>query len=69
MPVIWSAADVLILKAAIVKGERRVRFSDGREVEYRSIDELMKALSFVDQAVTNLTTPVRRVTYASYSED
>jgi hypothetical protein len=69
MPVIWTAADVIILKQAIVKGERRVRFYDGREVEYRSIDELMTALSLVDQSVTNLTTPVQRVSYGTYSKD
>lgn len=69
MAVPWTAADVIVLQQAIVKGERRVRFSDGREVEYRSIDELMTALSLVDQAVANVTTPVQRVTYGAYSKD
>ena len=66
----WTAADVATIHRAIAQGEQRVRFSDGREVQYRSVDELITALSIVEESVANLTSsPVRRVTYPSYSKD
>jgi hypothetical protein len=44
----FTSTDSAALKQAIASGERRVRFSDGREVEYRSIGELMQALRTVE---------------------
>lgn len=38
-----TQADIDALNTAIAQGERLVRFSDGRTVEYRSIPELITA--------------------------
>lgn len=38
-----SEEQIAALEAAIGSGERRVKF-DGREVEYRSLDEMLRAL-------------------------
>ncbi|NMG46745.1 hypothetical protein GO613_01300 [Azoarcus communis] len=38
-----SQADIDALNEAIALGERMVRFSDGRQVEYRSVPELIQA--------------------------
>jgi len=46
-PMAWTQADVDTLKAAIATGARRVRFGagpDAREVEYRSLEEMNRAL-------------------------
>lgn len=37
---------IAALEAAIASGERRVRF-EGREVEYRSVEEMLRALEFL----------------------
>lgn len=50
----YSAADLASIQAAIAKGELRVSFAD-RTVEYRSIDELMKAEAHVAAAIATTT--------------
>ena len=37
---------IAALEAAIASGERRVRF-EGREVEYRSVEEMLRALEYL----------------------
>lgn len=37
---------IAALEAAIATGERRVRF-EGREVEYRSVEEMLRAIAFL----------------------
>jgi hypothetical protein len=44
----WTQTDLDAVKAAIASGERRVRFADGRETEYRSVDELKKAKAAIE---------------------
>ncbi len=39
----WTQTDIDAVEAAIATAELRVKFADGREVEYRSILELLKA--------------------------
>lgn len=36
----WSQADLDALDAALALGARKVRYADGREVEYRSVREM-----------------------------
>jgi hypothetical protein len=43
----YTADDYTALQNLIKAGQRRVRFSDGREVEYGSTKELMAAASEV----------------------
>ena len=42
-----SQSHVDALKLAIAKAQRRVKFPDGSEVEYRSIEEMREALAFL----------------------
>lgn len=46
MPV-WSTADVRALKASIASGAKSVRYSDGRLIEYHSLDEMLRLLRFM----------------------
>ncbi len=64
----FSEEDIAIIERAIVSGEQRVRFSDGREVEYRSISDLLKALDRVTPAVDGATGRTR-CTLASFTKD
>lgn len=51
----WVQADVETLKAAIASGALSVRYSDGREVTYRSLAELRDALALVQGEVSATT--------------
>ncbi len=46
--------------------EQRVRFSDSREVEYRSISDIIKLR---DTIKAEVNPPTTRCTYASFSKD
>jgi hypothetical protein len=50
----WSSADLEALEAAIASGTLRVKYRD-KEVEYRSLDELLRARDLIrkDLAVTS----------------
>lgn len=47
----YTAADLTTIERAIASGSRRVRFAD-QEVEYRSLDELMKARDEIKAALS-----------------
>ena len=44
----WTQADVDALKAALKSGVLRVRYSDGREVEYNNVDQMLRLLQVLD---------------------
>jgi hypothetical protein len=44
----YTTDDQTALQRALVSGELRVAFSDGRSVEYRSIREIKEALAVVN---------------------
>jgi hypothetical protein len=46
----FTQTDIDTLEQAAASGEKRVRFAD-REVEYRSIDELLRALALARSEV------------------
>ena len=48
------------IERAIARGEKTVRYSD-RTVEYRSIDELLKARDEIRTSLTNAAGPRSRV--------
>lgn len=57
--------QIASLKAAIATGARRVLFREGgtqREVEYRSLDEMIEALGLLEAQLK----PRRRVTYIAF---
>lgn len=43
----YTSADLAILERAVASGVMRVRYSDGKEVTYRSTDELLRAIAVV----------------------
>ncbi len=47
----FTQTDLERIERAIARGERTVRHSDGRTVEYRSVDDLMKARSEIARAL------------------
>jgi len=58
------------IESAIASGELRVMFN-GREIIYRSIDDLMKARNVVKAALeaAGAAVAVVRTSYASYGRD
>lgn len=67
----FVVSDLDALDDAIKKGELEVAY-DGKQVKYRSIDELIKARTFVyGQLVASglVTTARKRVSYASFEKD
>ena len=67
----WTQTDIEIIEAAIANSESRVRFSDGREVEYRSITDLLKARDAIKTATASETSGSNgvRSTLATFRKD
>lgn len=57
-----TQSDIDSLNAAIRCGERMVRFSDGRAVEYRSVAELITARDDALEELARDRGPLRRQT-------
>lgn len=59
------------LEAAIFSGQLRVRFSDGREIMYQSVSEMLKALKTLDTeiAVAASSNTGGTTSYATFSRD
>ena len=66
----FTAAQLQALKDALASGELTVTY-DGKTVTYRSIEDLKKAIAFVEAELqTDGLLPTRtRVSYASFSKD
>ena len=47
----FSAADLATLDSAIASGVVQVRFADGRQVNYGTVDALLRARAFVASQV------------------
>lgn len=62
----FTTADIDTIDRAIASGELSVRFSDGREVTYRAISELLTARDAIKQA---LNPSAIRCTYAKFTKD
>lgn len=62
----WTATDLEEIEKAIKTGTLRVKYSD-REVQYRSLDEMLKIRDLIAREVNDSEGgPVRR--YAQYSK-
>lgn len=64
----WTTTDLTAIESAIASGELRVKFAD-REVQYRSIEELLKARDVIKAAIDPTISASTRCTYASFSKD
>lgn len=62
-----TQADIDALEMALATGERRVRFADGREVEYRSVADIRSALGVLSARMT--TAPMMRTTVTAFRRD
>ena len=48
----WTQTDIDALKAALGTGALKVRYADGREVTYRTLDEMERLLTRMTAAVS-----------------
>jgi hypothetical protein len=55
-----TQADIDALLSAISLGESKVRFADGREVTYRSVPDMERALGVLRKEVASV--PMQRTT-------
>lgn len=47
----YSEADIAALKQALALGVRRVRYPDGSELEYRTLEEMRATLAMMEAEV------------------
>ncbi len=48
----WTQTDLDAIEAAMVTPEMRVRFQDGREVQYRTMAELLSARDAIKSSLS-----------------
>ncbi|MGY3296751.1 hypothetical protein ACVWY1_001172 [Pseudomonas sp. TE6288] len=56
----YTKADLATVERAIARGEKIVRYSD-RTVEYRTVDELIKARDLIQSELVKASGPRSRV--------
>lgn len=66
----FTTADLTVIETAIASGTLSVQFSD-RRVQYRSLDELIKARDMIKEGIANPSgsSASVRSTYASFTKD
>jgi hypothetical protein len=62
-----TQADIDAIDRAIATGERKVRFADGREVEYRAISDLIAARGLLSVNISSV--PMMRTTLTTFARD
>lgn len=58
---ITSKQELAALRSALGRSESRVKFSDGREVQYKNTDELLKAIKAMEVSINSRENPTRRI--------
>ena len=62
----YTEEDLDNLRRALLRGEKRVRM-DGREVEYRSPDEIKEAIEHVQESIRKQAKPMEgRLRYCTF---
>lgn len=56
----FTQADLDAVNAALASGELSVRASDGKQVTYRSVDELLRAKRVIEAEIAIATSPAGR---------
>lgn len=64
----WTQTDLDKIETAIVRLVLRVRFSDGREVEYPSVKEMLAARDAIKSDLAGAASSTR-CTYAQFVKD
>ena len=62
----FSSADLDTIRTAIASGTMRVRFADGRELTYQSLDQLMEAEKRIAGAVARASGNHTRIRTPAY---
>ena len=62
----FNQTDLEAIQTAIGSGVLRVRYADGREVTYQSLDDLMKAERRILDAIARTTSRRSRRSYPGY---
>lgn len=63
----WTSTDIADLKVAIASGAMRVRYSDGGEVQYRTLAEMREILRTMEAEVAGTTAePKSRSFFAGF---
>ena len=68
----WSAADLATLEAAIASGTLSVRFSDGRQVTYHSMEAMLRLRAVMRAEISTTTDPAQNpgaVAYLAFDRD
>ena len=52
----FSQADIDSIDIALATGDLSVRFPDGRQIEYRSVDDLIKAKRAIEAQINAAST-------------
>jgi hypothetical protein len=66
----WTASDLTAIDAAIASGVQQVRFADGRQVTYASVESLLRARALIGAEVNGAAAaPVNRSTFAEFRRD
>jgi hypothetical protein len=66
----WTASDLAAIDAAIASGVQKVRFADGKEVTYASVDALLRARALIGAEVNGAAAiPVNRSSFAEFRRD
>lgn len=63
----YTQADIDALKAAMASGAKRVRYSDGSEVEYRDMAEMKDILGQMQAEVSPPVKPIRAFRFTHLS--
>lgn len=53
----WQQADLDKVRAAIASGVKRVVYSDGRQVEYASLSDMMTAKDMIERELAATNAP------------
>lgn len=64
----WTTSDLTTIETAIASGTLSVQFAD-RRVQYRTMDELLKARDIIKAAVDSTVAASIRTTAASFYKD
>ena len=62
----WTAQDLEILEKSIALGATKVKYSNDKEIEYRSLEEMLKVRDLIFKAL-NTTAKNNRVIYTEYN--
>ena len=65
----WTTTDLTAIESAIASGVLRVRFSDGREVQYQSLADLLRVRDVIKGSIDPTVAAGVRCTYASFWKD